>query len=111
MKIKKYFAIVLVSVLTTLNVSPVYAADITGTVAMLEVWRNGNVAFTLSAPISECNQQFILNVSSPGTKNMYAALLAAKKTGAPVRVYTGGCGLAEQYGGSYNIVEYLYVVE
>jgi hypothetical protein len=59
------------------------ATDYTGTVETLEVWVTGNIAFTLSAPISSsCQQaQFILNKSQDGTKNMYAALLAAKKTG------------------------------
>lgn len=88
------------------------AADVTGTVAMLEVWRNGNVAFTLSTPTTSCNGQFVLNASEPGTKNRYAALLAAKKTGSQVRVYSSGCVEAENYGtAQYNPVDYLYVID
>ena len=89
-----------------------YAADYTGTVGMLEVWRNGNVAFTLSVPATTCNGQFILNASDPGSKNQYAALLAAKRTGTQVRVIAGTCGVAENYNSVlYNIVEYLYAFD
>jgi hypothetical protein len=88
------------------------SADYTGTVAMLEVWDNGNVALTLNSSVPTCNQQFVLNASSPGFKNLYAAVLAAKKSGAPIRVYTNGCGPADGAGGSsYNIPAYLYVLD
>lgn len=106
---KKRFA--LMAALLSLSATA-YAIDITGTVAMLEVWRNGNVAFTLSTPTTSCNGQFVLNTSEPGTKNRYAALLAAKKTGSQVRVYSSGCVEAENYGAAqYNPVDYLYVIE
>lgn len=100
----------LIAALLSLSASA-HAVDITATVAMLEVWRNGNVAFTLSTPTTSCNGQFVLNASDPGTKNQYASLLAAKKTGGQVRVYTGACGPAENYGGNYNYVDYLYVID
>jgi hypothetical protein len=88
------------------------AAEYTGTVAMLEVWSNGNVAFSLSVAAPTCNQQFVLNKSNPGTKNLYAALLAAKHTGRPIRVITeASCGPAEGYGGSYNLPIYVYALD
>jgi hypothetical protein len=83
------------------------AATYTGLVTMLEIWQSGNVAFIL-AGAAPCNGQFIINVSSPGTKNMYAALLAAKQAGKPIRVSQTICGAAEGYGGSYALVDYLY---
>ena len=88
-----------------------HGATLTGTVAMLEVWRSGNVAFTVSGVSAPCNGQFILNASDPGFKNLYAAVLAAKKTNAQLMVATGGCGPADNYGSDYNIVTYLYVLE
>ena len=90
------------------------AVGFSGTVTWMEVWRNGNVAFRLSdsASTGTCNGQFILNASDPGTRNQYAALLAAKKTGSAVSVYSYlPCGPAENYGSSYIIVDYLYVVQ
>jgi hypothetical protein len=86
--------------------------DVTGNVAMLETWFNGNVAFTLSTGVSSCNRQFILNVSSAGTKTLYAMLLAAKSKGVQVRVYgTDTCVAADGGGGSYNSVSYIYLLD
>jgi len=88
------------------------AVNVTGNIDMLELWFNGNVAFTLSPAVSTCNGQFILNVSDAGTKNQYAALLAAKTKGVRVRVYGGGsCGPAEGSGGSYNLISYVYLLD
>jgi hypothetical protein len=75
---------------------------------MVEVWTSGNVAFTLSPAASGCNGQFVLNASSPGFKNQYAALLAAKSQGSAIKVITSGCGTADGYGGNYNLPTYLY---
>lgn len=88
-------------------------ADYTGTITQLEVWVTGNVAFTLGPSATPpCNGQFILNRSDDGTKNMYAALLAAKKTGTPVSITSTTCGPAEGYGASnYNLVTYIYVLD
>jgi hypothetical protein len=88
--------------------SEVRAGDFTGTIDWLEVWRSGNVAFTLSPAITSCNGQVILNLSDPGLKNMFATILAAREAGRAVRVYTTACGPAEGYGGSYNIPLYIY---
>lgn len=98
----------LVAVVGCAVASLAFAASHTGQVTTLEVWTSGNVAFTL-AGATPCNGQFILNVSSAGTKNQYAALLAAKQSGKPVRIYSGSCGPAEGYGGNYALVDYLYV--
>lgn len=87
------------------------AAAVVGTVDQLELWRGGNVGFTLSTSVSACNGQFILNASTPGTRNLYTALLSAKLTGTRVDVRYTGCGAAEGYGGSYNLVDYLYVLQ
>jgi len=109
MKIR-LFALVLIAFIAK---SASASADVTGTVAMLEVWRSGNVAFTLtvSSGTPACNGQFILNFNDADTKNRYAAILAAKKTGSQVRVVSEGCGEAYGYGSSYNLVLYLYVLD
>ncbi len=96
-------------VLTTaaFSQSPAYY---TGEVLMLEAWRTGNVAFTLDAPGVPCNGQFILNKSDPGSKGLYAMLLAAKAAGRTVRAYVDGCGAAEGHSGTnYAQVAYLYL--
>jgi len=86
------------------------AAYYTGEVTMLEAWRTGNVAFTLSVSDVPCNGQFILNKSDPGSRNLYAILVTAKASGRTVRAYFDGCGLAEGYGGTnYAQVAYLYL--
>ena len=84
------------------------AGDFRGTVVWLEVWRNGNVAFTLSNATTSCNGQFILNVGDAGTKNQYAAVLAAWTTGASIYVLSSTCGSATGGSPNYNIVDYLY---
>jgi hypothetical protein len=97
-----------------LFVSGVAAADpfyATGNVLWLEVWSSGNVAFTLTGVTAPCNGQFLINASSPGIKNIYAALLAAKHAGTAVGVHQSICGPAEGYGGSYALVDYLYPKE
>jgi len=80
----------------------------TGTIAWMEVWKSGNLAFALNGVTAPCNGQFIVNKSDPGFKNYYAALLAAKLTDRPVRLYFSGCIPAENYGGSYAEVAYMY---
>ena len=88
------------------------AAQYTGLVSILEVWRNGNIAFTLSPAIPGCNSQVILNASAAGTRNQYAALLAAKKSGSQVSVYVSGtCIAAEGYGGGYHDPLYIYALD
>jgi hypothetical protein len=88
---------------------PAWGASYTGNISLLEIWPNGNVAFKLATSVPTCNQQFVLNASQPGTKNLYAALLAAKISGKQIQVVdVGTCGPAEGYGGSYNLVAYLY---
>jgi hypothetical protein len=90
---------------------PAFADQFTGTIGLLEVWKNGNVAFSLSG-VTTCNSQFILNLNDPGTKNQYAALLAAKTQGKAISVHTGAtCIAAQGYGGSYNEPLYIYVLE
>jgi hypothetical protein len=87
------------------------SATYTGLVEWLEVWSNGNVAFRLAGVTGTCtsHQTFVLNKSMPGTTNQYAALLAAKHAGKPIRIYSPGCAPAENYGNSYVQVDYLYV--
>ena len=77
---------------------------------MLEAWRTGNVAFTLSATGVPCNGQFIVNKSDPGMKNFYAMLVTAKASGQNIRAYFDGCGQAEGYGSTnYAQVAYMYL--
>jgi hypothetical protein len=93
---------------------PVLAEQFTGTVSILEVWNNGNVAFSLvTVPaMSRCNNQFIINKDDVGLKNQLAVLLAAKRTGTPVAVYTdGACIAAWNYGGNYNWPQFVYALD
>jgi exo-beta-1,3-glucanase (GH17 family) len=99
-----------VVVLAAMAAPVALAATYIGTIVSIEVWSLANVAFTLSVA-GPCNGQYILNASSPGTKNMYAALLAAKHAGKAVRVYQSTCGPADNFGSSYAVVDYLYVDE
>lgn len=87
------------------------ATDYTGVVAMLEVWRNGNIAFSLRPAIGDCNGQVILNKSDPGFKNLYAAIMVAREAGRQVLVRSYSCGQAENYGGNYVIPDYIYPFE
>jgi len=92
--------------------SSALADQYTGYVSVLEVWKNGNVAFSLSPAIPGCNSQGILNASAPGTKNQYAALLAAKASHTQVSVYvTGTCIVAEGYGPGYHDPLYIYALD
>jgi len=87
------------------------AANHIGTINWIELWSNGNVAFTLNGTSPACTPaHFILNVSSPGTKNRYALLLALKAQGTTVTIVSSGCGPAEGYSPSaqYAIVDYMY---
>jgi hypothetical protein len=109
----KKSAMTVLSVMVLLNLTSIRSAlagDFTGKVEMLEVWENGNIAVSLTPAIVGCNAQVILNQSRPGTKNLYAALLAAKHADRAVRIYTNGCGIADGYGGSYNLPLYIYVL-
>lgn len=90
------------------------AGVLTGQVGMLEVWRNGNIAFTLNPGVDTGCQaagQFILNASEPGTRNQLAVLITAKASRKQVQVYIRSCGAAAGYGGDYAIPEYLYLLD
>ena len=93
--------------------SSAQAANSIGTIDNLEVWSTGNIGFTLRPAVTSCNGQFILNVSTAGTKNQYALLLAAKTKGVQVQVLGTGCGPAEGYTGAatYNLVSYIYILD
>ena len=82
--------------------------NFTGNLVMLEVWSSGNIAFTLSVANVPCNGQFIINASTAGAKNLYAALLLARAAGTTITVSNSVCGPADSYGGNYAIVDYLY---
>jgi hypothetical protein len=102
--------------LIALTAGPVHAVTFEGRVAMLEVWTSGNVAFTLaSVTPGYCNNQFIVNVSFPGAKNLIATLLAAKSQERRIRVMSSvdsaGCTAADSHGGSYIKPDYLYVLD
>jgi hypothetical protein len=90
---------------------PAAASTHTGTVAMLELWPNGNVVFTLDGTTLPCLGQAVVNQSSGGVKNIYAALLSAKLSNRTVQLNTGGCVAADGYNPSvlYARVDYLYV--
>lgn len=86
-----------------------FAAYYTGTVDMLEVWTNGNIAFTLNTTGVPCNGQFIINQSWVGAKNFYAMLIAAKTADREVSVYNVQCGFADGTAVNYALVAYLYL--
>jgi hypothetical protein len=102
--------IVSVAITAAATVGAQSPALYTGNVVMLETWRTGNVAFTLSAAGVPCNGQFILNKSDPGSRNLFAVLVTAKTTERAVTVYFTGCGPAEEYSGTnYALLNYLYL--
>jgi hypothetical protein len=115
MRPKSASVLSLVAVTISLSVLPTPAiaqspAYYIGYVEMLEAWRAGNVAFTLSVTGVPCNGQFILNKSDDGTKNLYAMLVAAKAADRTVKVYFTSCGPAEGVAGSnYAQLNYLYL--
>jgi hypothetical protein len=108
MKIRTFLAVT-----ALLSGEAALAADYTGNVNMLEVWRTGEVAFTLATTVGTCNGQFIINPSwNDAAKTLYAAVLAAKSKGAPLRVITSSCGAADAMpSSSYNVPIYLYVLD
>ena len=102
----------------SLSVASIAHAYVTysGTVNMLEVWKTGNVAFTLTPAVTAfCGGQFIVNVSAPGARNLIATLLAAKAAGKIVRVTSyvdgNGCIGADGYGGAYIDPTYVYLMD
>jgi hypothetical protein len=103
----------IVAVTLSLCGAPAFADDHTGNVTMLEVWRTGEVAFTLAANVTACNHQFIINPSwGDAAKSLYAAVLAAKSKGAPIRVIASSCAAADSMpSSSYNVPIYLYVLD
>jgi hypothetical protein len=95
--------------LTALLSAQSYATSYIGKVDWIEIWPSGNVAFKLVGVTAPCaTQQFIINKSNEGAKNLYAFLLTAKATGSSVTVAQSVCGPADGYGASYAIVDYLY---
>jgi type 1 fimbria pilin len=82
-----------------------------GNVRWLEVWKNGNVAFTIDVANPPCGGQFLINISNgvDGAKNAYAALLGAKLSQRPVRIYVETCTTAAGVAFSYADVTYLYI--
>jgi hypothetical protein len=90
------------------------AVSYTGTIEIIEIWKIGNVAFRLNGFSSACafNNWMVLNKSSDGTRNMYAALLAAKMSGKAVRISSPGCAPAENYNSTpYLQIDYLFIAD
>jgi hypothetical protein len=88
------------------------AVSYSGPVGVIEVWAYGNVAFKLSGVSGTCGgaDWFVINKSTDGGKNLYAALLAAKLADKPIRIYSDGCGPADGFGSApYVQVSYLYI--
>jgi hypothetical protein len=87
-----------------------------GRVSWLEVWTTGNISFRLEGVSNTCaaanGHTFVINRSAVGAKNVYAAILAAKLSGASITAWSSGCGPAETYGGQtlYVQVDYTYVI-
>jgi hypothetical protein len=107
--LKRFSGIVLAGAIALAFGMQVQAASYTGTISWIEVWPNGNVAFTVTGATLPCTlQQFVLNASNPGTRNHYALLLTLKSQGKPVRVSSSTCGPAEGYGSNYALVDYMF---
>jgi len=88
------------------------ATSYTGPIGVIEVWAYGNVAFKLSGITGTCGSAdwFVINKSTDGGKNLYAALLAAKLSDKAIRIYSEGCGPADGFGSTpYVQVSYLYI--
>ena len=88
----------------------------TGTIDVLEIWKTGNVAFTLSPTVASfCGGQFVVNASAPGSRNLVATLIAAKSAGKPIRIVSyvdvSGCITADGYGGTYIDPNYIYLMD
>ena len=108
----KFLAITTVTIVSVLlSATALGTTTPQGKINMLEVWQNGNAAFTLSPPASTCNGMFILNKSDPGMKSQLAVIVTAKASGRPVQVQSNGCVAAENYGESFNSVNYLYLLD
>jgi hypothetical protein len=85
------------------------AANHTGQINWIEIWPSGNVAFTMTGVTVPCTlQQFIINKSNDGAKNLYAMLLTAKAMGQSIMVSQSTCGNADGGGSGYAIVDYMY---
>ncbi len=83
-----------------------------GRIDEIEVWANGNVDFTLLPAQTDCGQgRFVINKSIPGAAHLIAAIYMAKSQDRPIRIYSYGCIVAENYGSTANWigVDYLYV--
>jgi len=93
--------------------STAHAGIFTGTVNLLEVWPNGNVAFTINGATLPCNGQVIINQNVVGNKNLFASLLAAKHANKQVRIDTAACAPAQGYYPEvlYNHLNYLTVLD
>jgi hypothetical protein len=86
-----------------------HAVNHTGQINWIEVWPSGNVAFTMTGVTVSCSlQQFIINKSNDGAKNLYAMLLTAKAMGQSIMVSQSICGNADGGGSGYAIVDYMY---
>ena len=103
---------ILAGAMAAMLCAPAHAGDYTGAITTIEIWAEGNVAFRLAGVGGTCatNEWFVINKSTEGGKNLYAALLAAKLADKPIRINSSGCGPAEGYGSTpYLQVSYLYI--
>ena len=86
------------------------SASSIGNVGWVEVWPSGNLAFRIAGTTAPCTTQtFIINKTNEGAKNLIATVLMARASGIPLTVTNSVCGPADGYGGSYAIIDYLYI--
>jgi hypothetical protein len=118
MSMKEMFSVMAIGLTAAgaLGLSPPARADVSysGTIEIIEVWKLGNVAFRLNGVSGTCanNNWMVINKSSPGAKNLYAALIASKLAGKAIRVSAYGCGPADEYGPTpYLQIDYLYMID
>lgn len=96
----------------TLPMSAQATTQYTGRIDEIEVWANGNVDFSVTPAITDCGQgRFVINKSMPGAQSLIAAVYMAKAQDRPIRIYSYGCVVADNYGSTANWigVDYLYI--
>lgn len=98
--------------MTVLSTSALATTQYTGKIDEIEVWANGNVDFSVTPSITDCGQgRFVINKSMPGAQSLIAAVYMAKAQDKPIRIYSYGCVVADNYGSTANWIgtDYIYI--
>ena len=78
-----------IALLLATVVQPAHAyVSFTGTINVLEIWKTGSGAFTLSPTVASfCGGQFVVNASAPGSRNLVATLICRPGCAAGARFW------------------------